>query len=356
MRNTVFLLGLLIAGCNSKPAQDQLVVVFSQISLQASSGKKSAALHQLKAGERLTDLGEVSRFESVISFNDQLYQSPWMLVQTADNRKGWVFCAAVQPLREDSAWLLRKRMLCYFGAVARDRCAALTQSVAGGYTGKTAQDMMADYRKAVRLRDTLTDVLAHRPESGEAGFQPDESWFQEALPGFVFQMVREGRQPYLFADYRFWLKKAQETEDTQDDVYFNTCLALFPADSIESFFPVWTFQTAENKAASMLGSGMHLHILRLLNNAFTAGPLCLPELQAVKESLLEDILDKKTVYWYPADKIVVELNQIIQEELSCLGAGDRIALEARLTMFSDPALNGISVNLRSGEFSTVREE
>lgn len=356
MRNTVFLLGLLIAGCNSKPAQDQLVVVFSQIALQASPGKKSAALHLLKAGERVTDLGEVSRFESVISFNDQLHQSPWMLVQTADNRKGWVFCAAVQPLREDSAWLLRKRMLCYFGAVARDRCAALAQSVAGGYTGKTAQDMMADYRKAIGLRDTLTAVLAHRPESGEAGFQPDESWFQAALPGFVFQSVREGRQPYLFADYRFWSNKAQETTDTQDDVYFNICLTLFPADSIESFFPVWTFQTEANKAASMLGSGMHVQILRSLNTAFNASPLCRPELQAIKESLLEDILDKKTVYWYPEDKITAELNQILQEGFSCLGAGDRVALQARLTMFSDPPANGIIVNLRSGEISTVREE
>jgi hypothetical protein len=191
-------------------------------------------------------------------------------------------------------------------------------------------------------------LLSRRSDPNDADFQPDFSWLAEVLSGFIFQKVAEGTQPYLFADYLFWQQKALKTSGLQDDLFIQTCLAAFPTDSIESFYPAWTFQLSDYEAASQLGTGVHLKMLQQIEKAMQAGPLFQPELMAFKEAALEDILGKNSVFWQPKELILKELNQIFNTQLSCLNDRDLMALQARLTMFENPEATGVRVNLRGG--------
>ena len=105
---------------------------------------------------------------------------------------------------------------------------------------------------------------------------------------------------------------------------------------------------SEQEAASQLGLKKHLAMLQSIQTASDAGPLYQSEILRFKEALLEDILDKKTVYWQPESFIINELEELLTQDFSCLNDRDRMALRARLTMFEQAAANGIKVNLRSG--------
>ncbi len=68
-----------------------------------------------------------------------------------------------------------------------------------------------------------------------------------------------------------------------------------------------------------------------------------------KDLILNDILDYHATYWQPAEKIRLELDQVLEVRFSCLTDRDRLALSERRKAFDNPAANGIRVNLRAGE-------
>ena len=348
MRYLLFLLVPIFICCNIEGAGNQLVVGFAQISLRDAPGKHSNVLRTLALDEKVTDLKEVSKFESSVMYNDRRYQSPWIKVKTADNEVGWVLGSALRPVQNDTAWLFQKRMQCYFGPSVTERRNRLVETGLRGDRVKNDEGLAAAYRESLALRDTIARLLANRVDPNEAGFQPDFAWLQGVLPGFIVQYTAEGTQPYLFADFRIWREKSRKSSYHQDDAYFNTCFTAFPNDSIESFFPAWKFQLSDSDAASQLGTGVHLKMLRQIEAALSTGDLFKPELMALKESVVEDIAGKNVRYWQPKELILNELNQIVHSDLSVLDSRDRAVLQARLAMFEAPEANGISVNLRSG--------
>ena len=346
MRCILFLLALNFCFCKQKSTENQLVVVFPQTVLRDAPGEKSIEFKTLKAGEALYDLRQVSDFESEIRMRDARVQAPWLRVQTANGDMGWVFAAWVDPVLPQEDWLLQKKMVCYFGDALVNR---RNEYVRGLGALVSEMEVAAQYREATALRDTFIMLLVRRAEPNGASRQPDFSWLPEAMPGFVFQQVAEGAQPYLFFDYRFWQQKALASNGLQDDYFMDVCLTAFSSDSIESFFPAWTFQFSDYEAASQLGTGRHLKMLQAIDQSWETGTLFKPELSAFKEVLLEDVLGKNAVYWQPKELIMKELSQMLNSDFACMDGRDRMALQARLTMFEDPEANSVRVNLRSGE-------
>ncbi|MCB9354928.1 MAG: SH3 domain-containing protein [Lewinellaceae bacterium] len=336
---------MVFASCLHESAQDQLVVKIPKIALQAAPGLKSPVTRMLKAGEKLSDLHEISRFESIVSFNDRERQAPWIKVKTSAGETGWVFGDALEPAATRADWKLQLRMRCYFGDALNTRRNDFV--IARGPA--TPEALAEQYREAIALRDTFAVLLANRAETSESGSRLDFSWLAAALPHFVYQRISGGTQPHLFADYRYWNTLAAGLDDKQCRTFFEVYLFAFPVDSIESFSPSWTFPVSENEIASQLGSGQHLAMLEAIQKAKNTGPLFAPELQQMKERVLDDILDKKTVFWQSREKILQEMDAILASGLPCLGDQDMTALKARRGMFADPAGNGIRVNLRSGE-------
>ena len=156
-------------------------------------------------------------------------------------------------------------------------------------------------------------------------------------------------RPHLFANFTFWRNKALATKGLEDDSFFDFACFIFPNDSIESYFPVWKFQLSESRAASQLGSGLHVQVLQKLDTLLATAPLFSGALEGYKAQVLEDIFDKSVEYWQPSDKIVAELQACMGAAPKCLSATEQNALAIRQKMFEDPEANQIRVNLRSGE-------
>jgi len=346
MRYLIFLFPVLFfIACQE--AENQLIVVPEQLALRDTAGQKSKEILILKKGEHLEDLGEVGHFETVVQLQGGVLQSPWIKVKTSKGQQGWVMASLLLPAEEEYApWLETKRLICYFGESLAQRRA---NWLAAASALTTDADVAAHYREAVALRDTFMSVMLRRAEPNETTVPLDYAWLHPVLPGFIAQKVTTYINPYLFADYRYWMQLARQSAGNQDDLFFETCTSIFPPDSIESFFPVWKFQLDDVASASQLGAGAHLNTLTRIEKNLATGDLFKPEILRWKESVLADIAGKDVGYWQPAEKILAELQKIIETGYSCLEARDQMVLQTRLGMFEDPAANGIRVNMRSGE-------
>ncbi len=349
MRYSIFLPALIFVFCHCENPQDQTLVLNRPASLRDAPGPEGRELQLLEKGQKVTDLGEVSNFETQFDLEGTTYQSPWIKVRVSGQETGWLLAAAAKPAGADHGkaafWLVESKIQCYFGKSLKAR---YLHYLTSGQPAD-ASDLAARYREAVALRDTFMHLLARRAEPNEAAFRPDFSWLETVLPGFVFQYIAEDSRPYLFADYAYWRERALKTGGDEDDVFVETCLTAFAADSIESFFPAWKFQYSDYEAASQLGAGVHLKMFRQIEKALQAGPLFRPELLEFKAALLEDILSADTRYWQPRDRIVQELGQILAAGFSFLDQRDLIALEARLKVLENPEANAVEVDLRSGK-------
>ncbi len=334
----------LLFSCNNKQApENQLFVYVEQVSLRSEPSEKSPEILSLRKGQTLTDLGELGSSETQIAVGSEVFQTPWIKVQTGEHQAGWVLAWALRPANDKEDWLLEKRLACYFGKALAARRNSVVQNFS---TLETEAQFAEMWRATVALRDTFLYMLSRRPESG---FQPEFNWLNEAFPGYLFQKVGAEEGPMLVADFRVWHQKSLITKGLQDDAFLQTCLAVFQTDSIESIYPVWKFPLPDAASASQLGLGYHLNLLLQIDRAMKSGLLFAPELEGLKEQILEDIFGKTQRYWQPQEKILAELEQIIMEQPKCLNAREQEALVIRKKMFEDPVGNGIVVNLRSGE-------
>ncbi len=336
---------------NSPSAADEtafpLTVVYAT-ALRESPSEKSAELDQLPFGTRLRDEGQVSDFLASVSLRDTLRQEPWMKVQTLAGRTGWVFAGALRPPSADSgqlrAWVLDKRFQALFGPVLAQRWRVWSCLPAP----VTDTAFSVQLREGLSLRDTLNLLIGRVLTRDAASALPDLYWLSELSPYFVVQQTANGSLYTLFLDFRTVARTAAHTTGRQDDLLGQLGFTAYPADSIESVLPVWVFPLNTEESCSNLGQGQHLRLLRAIDAAQRSGDLFRPELEAMKDRILNDILDRSRDYWQPKEKILQELAAILRERPRCLNDRDVLALEARQNMFAAPEANGIRVNVRTG--------
>lgn len=344
LMNKIFLTCSFLALWSCKNAvENGLIVRKENVVLRQSPMEGSPEVHMLGKGEQLIDLNATASNESVIQMGKETIQSPWLKIRTEEDKIGWVLAWEVKPITDQSDWLLGKRMDTYWGALLRDKRA---RYVSQFHQIKTQEDWYTAYHTGIHLRDTLMQLFQKLPNSGPS---LNNRWMVELLPGFLYQEAAYAGQPYLFADYRLWLKKAHQTTGIQDDAGADLLTTIFPADSIESFFPVWVFQLDDQRFASQLGLGRHLSILQQIDKVQPSIPLADNVLRSIKQLIMEDILDRNSQYWQPAVKIREELATILSHPPKCLSPEELESIKIRLRTFEQPVKNGIKVDLRSGQ-------
>lgn len=351
MRVFFLLFALGIVACQSPstpPAQPALTVVYP-VALREAPDEKSPEILRLATGAELAGINKVSRIVSGIYLNDTLRQEPWLEVQTTKGQKGWVFAGAVCPRdasrEEAAAWLREIRCRAWFG----DELAARWMDWAGTPQATTDSAFAVYLREGLELRDTLERIIAHSVARDAGQTTPDLFWLGETTPYFIVQQGTNATGYHLYLDYRQVARVASGTRGDQDNLFAQASLAAFPTDSIESALPVWVFPLALDASCSNLGEGYHLRMLQAVERGLRAGPYFKTELLALKDLVLDDILNNRRSYWQPQSKIQAELKLIRAANLQCLSARDRIALEAREKMFETPEKTGIKLNLRSGQ-------
>lgn len=347
MRVFIFLILTTIVACNdsSQQAKSPQLVVQISTELREQPDEKSRERLHLPARTVLLDLGETSRFLASAYLSDTLRHEPWLRVQVPGGASGWVFAAAVRPSGLDAAaeraWVMDKRAQGLFGTPVAEQL----RTEAMRPPAETDTTFAQHFRAAKHLSDTLNRLLAYAVRRDAALVPADLSWLADYLPLF---RVYSGTDARLALDFRQVAAVAAHTNGTQDDAFAEIGCAAFPLDSVESVLPAWVFPLSLETSCSNLGAGQHLALLEKLEHALTQGDLFRPELLALKNRILADVLDQTRAYWRPQDQMVSELNAILAAPLTCLSDRDRLALSARLAMFRSPMANGIRVNLRAG--------
>mgnify|MGYP000075322918 CR=1 FL=1 len=323
------------------PAASPLAVKTDRTPLRESPGENGKVLQELEKGALLLDLGEVSDFMTHLTVQGVSYFEPWLKVEAGKNLRGWVYAGAVD-FGNDTTRLAGKRFQALLGKALYQQ----TQQWRQGFENIRSQQELADhYLKGKTLRDSLIGRL---PESDGTAPPPDLFWIKPMLPAFEPQLVAEGTAYYLFTDYRAWLKKAGQTPEREDDAFFQFCTQVFPEDSIEYFYPAWFMQTWDYGGSSLLGRGIHLRLLEAANRVCTTNTPFRSEILRLKAEMINDMTQEGVEYWEQPEKIIQELDSILERNFEILDDTDRIALSTKRKHFEEPAAHGIKTGLGSG--------
>ncbi len=350
----VFAALLLLACQNEKPGVEQaavgevagnaarelMLVRQPLFGLREEPGEKGAAMRPLQAGDSLSFMGERSTFSTRIIRHGRQYDEPWLLVQTPSGQQGWAYAAAFESLEEYSA-LTRLQYLLGpdLGGRVLDYRQALEKV-------DSAAALAAVLQRTEQLRDTLVAALAGRELNEES-----LSWLREALPSLAPYPVEEEDRFHLFIDYRFFLHLAGCTPEAADEQFIQTCLMVYPIDSIEYFYPAWSIQPEKGQSHSLLGKGIHYRILVELDKALGPKDLFGEKIGQLRQQIVNDITAAGVTYWEPQEKVLAELDRILEAGLSLLTKANRIALQTRRQQFENPDQYGIKLNYRSGIYS-----
>jgi len=325
------------------------VVNIDRLRMRSTAGEDGEVIKELEKGAILYDQGEVSDFTTRIKLRGITFDEPWLKVATEDKVVGWIYAGAIHlgttPDSKLAKRLREKRLLTLFGSDGAARMAAYRTSF---HSANTAEQVLASYQEGRLIREQFVDVLEEKINTAETQVQPDLFWLEEAIPGFIPQLVAEGTIYYLFEDYRQWIKKAKATKELVDDQFVEFKIQAFPADSIEYFYSAWQIQTWDYGGSSLLGRGFHYSLLQAADALLQANHPLTGEIKQVKSEIIEDILQPSTTFWESKEKILIEMDNILQADLAVLDKNDKIALSARRQQFDDPEANEIKVNVRSG--------
>ncbi len=365
MRTLTFLFILFIGGlfsCQHKPAGDsepaispaaaapvQFKTAVADLRLRETPGEKGHILAVLPKDAVLEDMGEVSDFTTRVNLRGVTYDEPWIKVKTSAGQIGWVYGGGLNFDAERNSkstdMLLQKRALAILGQHLVSRLHIHRRDFAAI---RTEQDFARVLQQSMGLRDTLVETLQKRVQAGDAEHLPDLFWISAIFTGYQPQVVAEGTAYYLFCDYRQWLPVAKKTSGIQDDLYTDLQLTAFPEDSIEYFFPAWQIQTWDYGGSSLLGKNAHKDILDKIEAQSSAEGLFQPLLLKMKASLVDDITNAETSFWYSAPEAIKELDAILAANYKVLSQADKVALSTRRKQLEEPGKYKISVNLREG--------
>ena len=326
-----------------------LKVIIDQLRMRAEAGEKGEEVLRLPEGSLLKELGEVSDFTTQVKLRGVPFDEPWLKVRTAEGQEGWVYAGGVGVAsgtqQAYSQRLLQRRLQSFFGTTIAEQI----QTYSKRYHAMTSSQDFADaYRLGLELRDTIAVLMETKIYAIDPGNAPDLEWLEQAMPGFNSQLVAEGTQAYLFANFKEWHKKAQDTQGEEDNRFTQICFQVHGVDSIEYFYPSWFMQTWDYGGHSLLGQGIHLKIMDALDAELKNSRLFEKEYQEIRDQLIDDMTVEHVTYWESQQKILEELNAILAKEYAFLSKEDKIELNNRKKMFEKAKANKIELNQRSG--------
>ncbi len=329
-------------------APTELLINLENLRLRATPGEKGKEIGRLAKGTIVVEAGEISDFTTRLKLRGVQFDEPWIKVKTKEGLEGWVYGGGVNFSMDNPTALANKLMERRLQTLFKGLTPRIMSYRQQYHQVPTSTAFAANYREGNKLRDTLVSLIESKITVGDYKTLPDLFWLEEALPGYVAQLVAEGTLYYLFQDYGKLQDLAAQTKGREDDEYINLCMHVHSLDSVENFFPSWFLQTWDYGGSSLLGQGVHFRLLQEMGGISQNSKIFEPEILALKDKLVNDITWTENSYWEPMASIQKELDQILAASLPILNAEDVIALETRRKMFADPQANKIEVNQKSG--------
>jgi len=314
--------------------------------LFSTPGAAGRAIRDLKKGEMLHDLDEVSPFLTPLFLQGKSYVEPWLQVRTKKAEVGWVYGAVLYNSKGETApQLPNKRLGALFGKSLANKITRYAQQF---HTVASDQEMARTYQQFRALLDSLSLHTSFAQAVNPTYTLPDLFWLPAVLPGVVPQMSSTGDTYYFFAHYGVFKNRASTTSGKMDDEFFDWCIQQFPSDSIEYHYPRYIIETENGKGHSLLGRGLHLQALQQMDSLYRRKTPFEHDLILLKNRCIDDISASKASFWEVQTKIIKELTQICQSDLVILTKADKIALETRLRQLEKPKKYGILTDVQSG--------
>lgn len=325
----------------------RMEVTIEGLQLRQFSSLESQSLETFKKGSTVYDMEEVSESLIPMLIDSVLYCEPWMKVKTTKGQEGWVYAAGID-FKENQKSLINKRTEALFGPRLKDSLEAYQSGILN--IAEEESYMESLFRTGKRLQNELNQILETTSYVlMEPYGLPDLFWMEEIFPGFVPQLVAEGTRYQFFVDYKQFLELCAKHERNNDKQFFGICVDIYPVDSIEYYFPVWSIQTWDYGGHSLFGKGIHKEILGKLDSFSQDNVFYTEEINTYRQQIIDDITGGEVTYWEDQEKLLKEINEIIAEELTFLSDADKIALDVRSKQFLEPEKYGIRLNIRAGE-------
>lgn len=332
------------------PQQVLFIADMDHLRVRDSAGKDGKVIGELSTGEVVIYTGIKSDFTTPVKLRGYPYNDPWLKVTTKSGEEGWVYGGGVtygEDLDNDLVKpLIDNRVEKLFGKKLSSEIKAFQNDFKKANTSEEASKV---YREALSLREELVKNLHDDIEVEDPQKAANMDWLQESLPGFITQLAAEATMYHLFFYYEDWAKKSRRTVGKEDDDFFQLMYDVYPIDNIEHFFPAWFLQTWDYGGHSELGKGVHNDLLEKMNRLLAESDLFAPEIEQLKNDLINDITNNEITYWYDQKAILAELSAILAAKYGILSQEDKIALETRKKHFEKPEENDIKLNFRAGE-------
>ena len=330
----------------------EMVVYLDNLRLRDAAGEQAQEIAPLPQNTKVFYAGELSNFTTKIKLRGMPYDEPWLKITTEHGQEGWVYAGGVKPTTSDLSEAIRilekMRLYSFFRKELANEIETANNTLTTTSDSKTFAQA---YEQCITLRDSFAFDLGDKISFDDPQKLPSMNWLENAMQGFTTSIVAEGTQLYLFANYKLLSEMAKQTANSEDDEFMELQISIYPLDSIEHFYPVWFLQTWDYGGHSLLGEGHHFKTLKKVNELLEKKSPFQKSLDEIKNEILDDILDtqKYVSYWYKKEKILSEIDQIIDANFVSLSQQDIIALKARRKMFENHQANDIKINQRSGE-------
>lgn len=326
----------------------QLIVSSGICKLYDAADPAASEIGRYRQGEVLLYQNEVTTFSTPMRIHGIDYDEPWVKAKSADGKEGWLYAGNIRfnGLSDSklAEMIFDRRLYKVFGE-------ALTLQL------KVYQKEMADVKTLPAFR-----MLFHRSEELRSKIDakvnellalatrdslPDFFWLNEAFPGFLVHLIKNGSEYRLFRDFRHWAALAEQTTEDVDNVLIGVYLTAYQSDSIEFLHQDWRLALSEAETYSLLGRGIHKSVLDGIEAALQQSADFEPELTLLKQQLLDDI-SLSTDYWMDKTAILEELDAILASKYTIIAKADRVELQARRKMLMDAAKFGLRTNLFEG--------
>lgn len=353
----LFIIFTVFSNCNSKeePVLEEkelivLTVIQDKLPLLDKAGEEGKLIEQVPLSTKAFYLNEISDFTTELTLSNVSFNDPWLKVRLADGQEGWLYAGGIKfdtkgkgKGKELAQAVINKRLAHFFG----ERNGQMIEKYQSLFDNtETALEFSEMYRLGEDLKDSL-NVKLNQIDISENQEIPDLFWVDEPLPAMLPMSIDSGAIFYLFFDYGELIGKAIETIGEEDDEFMELFTMIYK-DSIEYLYPSWHLRTSPISGSSLFGEDKHIQILEQLDKISSHSDLFNLSIQRIKTALLNDIIAENH-YWQPKEKLMAELEKIIQTDFKCLSKDEKIALLERMKMFAEPDKYEIFVNQREGE-------
>jgi hypothetical protein len=322
---------------------DSIFLIINQESLPLKEAPSEEArnIATLKKGTKVFPTGEVSSNKTLIYLDGIPYNEPWIFVSTTSGKEGWVYGAILQ---EKQLERFPNQLMHSF--LGEDLMSRLIEYQVAFHSEAYKDDMLSLLEEARALQRLLNKILQ---QADHLAISDQSDVLQSYLPALVLYKSPTPNRYSLFLDFKEWAVKAQQSHTSCDDQLIELYFKLYPIDSIEYFYPSWSLEVNAGQAYSLLGEGVHISILRELDELLDCHDVLQIEIDRIKEGILNDILQPNVLYWEEQQIALNELAEIVGVRPSCLQDSEYQYIVERLeTLQADSLYTKTLFNFRSG--------